>query len=132
MVFKKTLLPLIVICGWIAGYVLYQRIGIDKPPTDLYKIVSVENWEQSKNQNKIVLSKMDDEFIHLATKEQLDKIIKKFWKGIATFVLLTVNSKKLPGKLKFESNPGGTNKYYHLYDGSIPNKSITKTKIVMQ
>ena len=75
-------------------------------------------------QNKVVLSKMDNDFIHLSTKKQLDGIIKKFWKNIPEFFVLTLEVKKLPGKLVLETNPGGSNKYYHLYNGFIPTTSI--------
>lgn len=97
---------------------------ITTSPTYLYKIISVESWQKSTMQNKVVLSKMDNDFIHLSTKKQLDGIIKKFWKNIPEFFVLTLEVKKLPGKLVLETNPGGSNKYYHLYNGFIPTTSI--------
>lgn len=67
---------------------------------------------------------MDNDFIHLSTKKQLEGIIKKFWKNIPEFFVLTLDIKKLPGKLVLEANPGGSHKYYHLYNGCIPKDSI--------
>lgn len=99
-------------------------------PTYLYKVLSMEHWEQSKDKQNIVLSVMDHDFIHLATEQQVDKIIEKFWHGISTYVVLTVDVKKLPGNLVLESNPGGVTKYYHLYNGTIPQQSVVESKIV--
>lgn len=90
----------------------------------------MEHWEQSKDKQNIVLSDMDHDFIHLATEQQVDKIIEKFWHGISTYVVLTVDVKKLPGNLVLESNPGGVTKYYHLYSGAIPQQAVIESKIV--
>ena len=100
---------------------------INKTPAHLYKVISVENWEQSKNQDHLSLSQMDSDFIHFSTEKQLDRIINKFWKNEPEFFILKVNVKQLPGKFVFESNPGGTSKYYHLYNGFIPTSSIVSS-----
>ena len=70
---------------------------------------------------------MDSEFIHLATKEQLGNIIKKYWSGASSYFVLKLETQKLHGKLVFEANPGGTNKYYHLYNGTIPFDAIVSS-----
>lgn len=95
-------------------------------PTHLYKILSVENWKKSQGARVLSLHSMDDEFIHLSTKEQLSRIIDKFWSDGTPYVVLEVNTAKLPGKLILESNPGGTTKYYHLYDGEIPLDAVQR------
>lgn len=106
---------------------------INKTPAYLYKIISVENWEQSKDQDRLKLSQMDNNFIHFSTEKQLDRIINKFWKNEPRFFVLKINIKQLPGKLIFESNPGGTSKYYHLYDGFIPTDSVVlNSKVTKQ
>ena len=68
---------------------------------------------------------MDESFIHLATKEQVPHVAEKFWKGL-DHAILKIDSKKLVGRLIFETNPGGTNKYFHLYKGSIPADAIVE------
>ena len=98
--------------------------SFNNTPNHLYKIISTKNWEQSQLQDNLVLPSMDDDFIHLSTKKQLEKIINKFWKNETEFFVLKLDVKKLPGKLTFEFNPGGSQKYYHLYDGYIPITSI--------
>ena len=102
----------------------------ESPPAYLYKVVSVEDWEQSCG--TVRLSSMDDAFIHLATKAQLPKILDKYWSGVPEYVVLKVKTSKLPGRLVFETNPGGETKYYHLYDGSIPLDAVVDSKIHSQ
>lgn len=97
-------------------------------PTYLYKVVSMENWETTcKN---VSLSKEDESFIHLSTQEQLDHILKKFWADAPGYVVLKLETSRLKGKLVLESNPGGTNKYYHLYEGEIPLSAVVEMKAV--
>ena len=90
-------------------------------PKFLYKVVSVQDWKASKGKKFVKLSKMDEKFIHLARAGQLKKIATKFWGKVPKYFILKLNTTKLLGNMKFEANPGGTNKYYHLYNGSIPN-----------
>lgn len=88
-------------------------------PEYLYKIVSLEDWQQSLMKNEVVNSPLDEKFIHLATKEQLPHIAQKFWHG-KNYMILKLDVKKIKGNLIYETNPGGTTKYYHLYKGIIP------------
>ena len=114
----------------VLGWGIWNHLNM--PPTYLYKVISVENWEQSKTQDRLKLPLMDNDFIHLATKEQLDGITNKFWQNEAEFFVLKIEVKQLPGNLVFESNPGGSNKYYHLYDGFIPIGSVTSFSKVIK
>ena len=43
----------------------------------LYKVLSLEDWNKSKSQTFVVLSKEDKEFIHLSKEDQLNRIIDK-------------------------------------------------------
>ncbi len=105
------------------------EIKTNEPPQYLYKIVSVENWGSSQDKKTVVLSTEDDAFIHLATEDQVDRIIAKYWPDAKPVVVLKLDSSKLEGKLIYEANIGGTTKYYHLYQGFIPMNSIVESKI---
>lgn len=96
-------------------------------PTYLYKVLLPESWKESQSLKEIELSADDEEFIHLATEDQLDRIIEKYWAD-EPYVVLKLEVAKLPGKLALEANPGGTNKYYHLYNGSIPLEAVVECK----
>jgi uncharacterized protein (DUF952 family) len=97
----------------------------------LYKIVSPETWKISQSEEKLSLPSSDDAFIHLAKEEQVAKIATKFFPN-QDYFLLTLDSTKLKGRLVEEVNPGGSNSYYHLYEGSIPTASVIKSEMFKQ
>lgn len=103
------------------------EVTMEENPIYLYKVLSMDDW--SKTCETVHLSSMDADFIHLSTEDQLDKIIEKYWAGVSEYIVLKIETAKLPGKLVLEANPGGTNKYYHLYNGSIPLSAIVESKI---
>jgi len=96
-------------------------------PTYLYKILSVTDWEESQNDHRLKLSQMDSKFIHLATDQQVPHVIQKFWSS-RSCVILKLKRSDLVGDLRYEKNPGGMSKYYHLYHGSIPFSAILEFK----
>lgn len=100
------------------------------PPKHLYKILSLRNWQDTQGSKTVQLSTEDDVFIHLSTEDQLQRIIEKYWADTSELVILKIDSSKLQGELRLEANPGGTNKYYHLYNGLIPFSSIREAKII--
>lgn len=100
------------------------QMQMEQTPEYLYKILSSEDWKKSESGLFVVIPKEDKDFIHLSKDDQVDRIIDKYWKTQSEFVILKVKTDHLPGTLVYEANPGGTNKYYHLYAGSIPLKAI--------
>ena len=95
-------------------------------PQYLYKIVSPEEWQESLMKNEVVRGTLDQQFIHLSTDAQLKHVAEKFWKG-KKLVVLKLDPKKLPGRLVYETNPGGSNRYYHLYEENIPLDAVLET-----
>lgn len=98
-------------------------------PDYLYKIVSVEQWEKSQSQNWVENSLMDKDFIHLAEENQIDHVAKKFWNN-QDYIILQLDSQKLVGHLVYEINPGGTTRYFHLYEGKIPINAVIEAIVV--
>lgn len=94
------------------------------PPPYLYKIISPEDWEKSQRLRYLKLLPIDDKFIHLSKEEQLEKVISQYWQGLPR-VILKVCTAKIKGKLVFEKNLNGSNKYYHLYRGKIPLAAVS-------
>ncbi len=97
-------------------------------PHYLYKIVSPEEWQESLLDGEVVCSFIDNDFIHLATEDQLDHVAQKFWKG-KSYLILKLDTGLLSGRLVYEANPGGSNRYYHLYDGKIELNAVVATHI---
>lgn len=112
----------------------YQNIepmkNTSEAPQFLYKVISKENWDDSRNKSELILSAEDGAFIHLSTQDQLERILSKYWANVPEYVVLKLETKTLKGSLVLEANPGGTNRYWHLYDGSIPADSIVESKVV--
>ena len=93
-------------------------------PMFLYKIITVENWSANQDRQEIILSNDDRTFIHFSTKEQLPRILEKYWHDKA-YIVLKVNTEQLRGTLVLEPNRPGGDKYYHLYNGYIPTSAVT-------
>jgi uncharacterized protein (DUF952 family) len=120
------------------AFIICQQACAEEPKKDtkqdvpkfLYKILTKKEWEESKNENIIKLSPQDKTFIHLSEQDQVPKTITKFYAEEPEVVVLKIDTKRLKGTLKKESNPGGTTEYYHLYDGYIPQKAVVKVSHV--
>lgn len=104
-------------------------MSISAVPNHLYKILSVNHWAASQGKKNLELDSADDAFIHFSMEHQLERILNKYWSD-QDAIVLTVDSSKLKGKLVLEANPGGSQQYYHLYNGSIPLDSIVKVQEV--
>jgi uncharacterized protein (DUF952 family) len=96
----------------------------DTPPF-LYKILSVQDWEDSQGEQFVELPAEDLDFIHFSREDQLERILSKYWANTPA-VVLRVDVSKLPGDLVFETNPGGSAKYYHLYNGEVPLNAVVE------
>lgn len=86
----------------------------------LYKILPLKDWAVSEKVGYLQPQSQDDKFIHLAEKQQIDRIVAKYWSNEAEILIAKIDPSRVTGKLVKETNPGGTNQYYHLYDGKIP------------
>lgn len=98
-------------------------------PSHLYIILSPAEWQESQSEGKLILSPHHDPFIHLAKEDQLLHVTQKFWKD-SDYFILTIDPEKMIGQLVYEVNPGGSTKYYHLYEGLIPLDAVTDTTFV--
>lgn len=107
-----------------------QELGEEVTPQYLYKVLSVEEWKESQNDKSVKLGAIDKDFIHLSTEDQLSRIVEKYWGNVKEYVVVKIDTKKLPGKLVYEANPGGTNKYYHLYNATIPLSAVVDAKTI--
>lgn len=98
-------------------------------PDSLYKIISVEQWEESLRNKEMVLQALNDEYIYLSKEDQVPHVIKNFWCKEG-YVILKLESKKLKGRLTYENTPGEPSKHYHLYDGNIPLEAVVGVRYI--
>ena len=99
-------------------------------PQYLYKILSLRNWQATQNRNTVALPGEDHDFIHFSKEEQLEKIVAKYWSNVPEYVVLKIDANRLAGEMVYETNPGGSTQYYHLYNGFIPIQAIVESRIV--
>lgn len=127
MSYKLTLSTLFLILISLACQnTINQEVTMQENPEFLYKVIDLDEWNNLSPKADIPKGPLDTNFIHLATSEQLPRIIEKFWKSKETksLKLKTIELEKI-GKLVFESNKPGGNKYYHLYtDSLIPQSAL--------
>lgn len=85
--------------------------------TLIYKICTQEEWRDAEQQGQFVGSAVDkaDGFIHFSTAVQAEETARKHFVGQANLVLVTVDSEKLSGELKWEESRGGA-LFPHLYE----------------
>ena len=74
----------------------------------------------------MALPSEDAAFVHFAKKDQLEHILSKYW--VESYVVLSIDSSKLTGRLVLEGNRPGGDLYYHLYEGKIPLDAVTEVK----
>lgn len=109
-----------------------ENVNMETPPKYLYKILSYTNWQATQSQRVVQCPAEDAAFIHFSREDQLDRILTKYWSDQPSYAILKIVPEKMQGRLVFETNPGGTAKYYHLYEGSIPFNAIAEVKIVFR
>ena len=99
-------------------------------PQNLYKVTTEKLWLESQGRSSLSLAPMDKAFVHFCEDQQIQQIIGKFFADQKQVVVLTIDPKKLVGKLVKEKNPGGSTEYFHLYQGSIPLQAVKEAKVV--
>lgn len=99
----------------------------DCQPEFLYKILSEDEWESSGTD--LSLGAIDSDFIHLATDAQVESVIAKFWSAFPRYVYLKLDAALLGGRLVYESNRPGGDKYYHLYQARIPKAAVIEVQV---
>ncbi len=91
----------------------------------IYHIVLPEVWESFKDKEFYKAESLDTEgFIHCSFAEQLEDVLKRYYKGVKEVLILEIETDKLNSKL---INEPSTNDeiYPHIY-GEVNMDSIVK------
>ena len=108
---------------------MYTKLGFKMAEKVIYKIVPMDDWQQSLSQETLPLSEIDqkDGFIHFSTKAQVHKTLNKFFDGQTGLFLLEIDTEALPAEttaqLKWEKNTPEGDTYPHLY-GDLPMQNV--------
>ena len=93
----------------------------------IYHIVLPEVWEKFKNQNFYEAESLATEgFIHCSYAEQLEGVLRRYYKNAEKVLILTLETEKLISKLVAEPSTGGEI-YPHIY-GVINAEAIVEIK----
>lgn len=92
----------------------------------VYKILTANEWNSFKQKGSYEGSPVDisDGFIHLSTKKQTERVIKKYFHGIRPLYLVEFSDKAFLDKLKWEAASNG-DFYPHLYDEGLKEGDIS-------
>ncbi len=86
----------------------------------VYKIFTESEWKdfQEKGRFKGSQTDLNDGFIHLSTKEQVEGVIERFFKGVRPLYVATFSSADLIQRLTWEYS-GSKDLYPHLYHADL-------------
>lgn len=83
----------------------------------IYHIISEDEWEGvSKKESYTPDSLSSEGFIHFSFSDQVNEVIKRYYKEVEDLLLLKVEISKIKSNLKIETI-GNFGSYPHLYSG---------------
>ena len=93
----------------------------------IYHVVLPEVWEEYRTRPSYQAESLQTEgFIHCSYKEQLDGVLKRYYKDAGRVLVLHIETDKLRSKLVEEPSTGGEN-YPHLY-GRLNHNAVVKVE----
>ena len=93
----------------------------------IYHVVLPEKWNNFHGTSYEHESLSTEGFIHCSFEEQLEEVLKRYFRDIESVTILEIDPAKLTSRLVVEPSTNGES-YPHIY-GPINTDSITGTKI---
>ncbi len=91
----------------------------------IYHITTNENWEKYRTRPSYQTESLATEgFIHCSYENQLEGVLKRYYSGQKSVLILTIDTDKLRSKLVEEPSTGGEI-YPHLY-GRLNHNAVVK------
>ena len=82
----------------------------------IYHVVQKLKWEAALQQGFYEADSLASEgFIHLSTKDKVDGVLERYYKGQNNLLLLQVDETKLTAELKYELAPSVNELFPHLF-----------------
>ncbi|MFA7429053.1 MAG: DUF952 domain-containing protein [Rhodospirillaceae bacterium] len=113
---------------------MQQDHDIDRPAPQagqrLYRLLPAADWRQAVADGAYRGAAHDaaDGFIHLSTADQVEETAAKHYGGVPDLMVLTVDSARLDGEVKWEPSRGGK-LFPHLY-GTVPLEAVLGAELV--
>lgn len=96
----------------------------------IYHIAEIYDWEIQKYSGAYYHSSLDTEgFIHASTKDQVEKVLDRYYKGVCGLILLTIDVGQIQDMVKYESAPSDGDSYPHIY-GPLQVKAVVETTLL--
>ncbi len=93
----------------------------------IYHIVTPEVWDEFKDRKFYEAESLaTEEFIHCSYAEQLEGVLRRYYKNAETVLILTLETEKLTSEFVAEPSTGGEI-YPHIY-GAINREAIVEIK----
>jgi len=85
----------------------------------IYHITTHKEWNEAMKTGQLVAASLALEgFIHCSTKEQVDGVLNRYFKGKTDLVKLTIDADNLTNRLQYDLAPSIGQEFPHVY-GSI-------------
>ncbi|EMI20309.1 protein containing DUF952 [Rhodopirellula maiorica SM1] len=93
----------------------------------IFKVLSADQWTRAQSEGEIRGAPIDieDGFIHLSARDQVEETVAKHFAGQDDLVLILVDEAKLGDTIRWETSRGGA-LFPHVY-GKIPCEAVIQT-----
>ena len=104
---------------------------MEKDNPTIFHFCTQEQWDQQSKLDYYEDPSLHNEgFIHCSTNLQVDKVLKRYFKGQTDILLLHIKADALEAKLLFEIAPSDGDHYPHIY-GPINKSAVVKLEQVL-
>lgn len=94
--------------------------------TVIYHLTTVEEWEDAQDKGSYEPPSYKKEgFIHCCTKEQLDDVLRRHFKGVENLVRLVIDPALLTQKLQYDGVEELQEEFPHIY-GALNLSAVTE------
>ena len=82
----------------------------------IFHVVTAADWQKAVQQGFYEASSLASEgFIHTSKAEQVQGVLKRYYKGQINLLLLHIDETKLTAPLKYELAPSVNEEFPHIY-----------------
>lgn len=96
----------------------------------IYHVTNTASWEEAVAAGFYEAPSLHSEgFIHTSKKDQVAAVLKRYYSGASSLLLLHIDEAKLKAPLKFELAPSVNELFPHIY-GPINIDAVVKTESI--